>query len=131
MLAQGPRQINLQLKTELDAHEEFVKLPNAEQARVPEAKLRSYLLSSEHTIGRFKSRFFAALGFTDENWSELRERLLELAQGSAELGDTSQFGQKYLVSARLRGPRDSAEVVTVWIVLEGDDAPRLVTVYPR
>ena len=39
--------------------------------------------------------------------------------------------QKYLVFGRLEGPAGAADVVTVWIVLEGDDTPRLVTVYPR
>ena len=131
MLAQGPRP---QLKTTLYAQKRYVKLPNAEQARVSEAKLRGYLLSSDHTIGRFKSRFFAALGFTGNNWSELRDRLLELARGSAELDELTQFGQKYRVFGRLNGPSGSADVVIVWIVwivLAGDDAPQLVTVYPR
>ncbi len=41
-----------------------------------------YLLSATHTIGRFKARFFAALGFSSLRWAELAEafRLQHLTQ---------------------------------------------------
>jgi len=108
-----------------------VKLPNADRAQAAEEKLRGYLLSTVHPIGRFKSRFFAGLGFTVDNWELLRDQLQEIAKHDAELGEATQYGQKYLVSGTLEGPDRSAEVVTIWIVLAGDDTPRLVTVYPR
>ena len=108
-----------------------MKLPNAKKAIVSESKLRDYLLSTDHTIGRFKARFFAGLGFTRETWPELRSQLLNLAAGDADLDEATAYGQKYRVSGTLEGPAGAAEVVTVWIVLAGDDAPRLVTVYPR
>ncbi len=108
-----------------------MKLPNVEKAQIPEAKLREYLLSTTHTIGRYKARFLAGLGFTSENWTELRERLQSLARQDAELGEATEHGEKYLVSGTLEGPIGSAEVVSVWIVMAGDDFPRLVTVYPR
>lgn len=108
-----------------------MKIPNSKEAQVSEAKLREYLLSTDHTIGRFKARFFAGLGFTNENWTELRGQLLELANGDAELVEGAEYGQKYRVLGTLEGPRGAAEVVAVWIVLTGDDVPRLVTVYPR
>ena len=108
-----------------------MKLPQAEEAIVPETKLRDYLLSTSHSIGRFKAKYFRSLGFTPENWEELRRQLLEVAQGEASLAEETGFGQKYLVSGTLRGPAASGEVVTVWIVRWEDDVPRLVTVYPR
>jgi hypothetical protein len=108
-----------------------VKLPNAERAEVPEQKLRDYLLSTEHAIGRYKARFFARLGFTRANWKEFRDRLLQLAREDAEPGPETEFGQKFLVSGRLVGPKGAADVVIVWILRAEDDAPRLVTVYPR
>ena len=40
-----------------------MQLPNAEQAVVDEVKIRTYLLSSEHPVGRFKAAFFRGLGF--------------------------------------------------------------------
>ena len=38
---------------------------------------------------------------------------------------------KYVVSGRLSGPSgDAAGVITVWIILDGESAPRFVTAYP-
>jgi hypothetical protein len=44
-----------------------VLLPNADRAIVPEAKVRDYLLSNAHPVGRFKAVFFIALGYSAEN----------------------------------------------------------------
>jgi hypothetical protein len=48
-----------------------VLLPNAHLAEIDPEKLRGYLLSSEHPVGRFKARFFTALGFSAEYWQQL------------------------------------------------------------
>ena len=50
-------------------------IPNADRATIEPAKLRDYLLSSTHPIGRFEAHFFVALGFTAEGWVELAEAL--------------------------------------------------------
>jgi hypothetical protein len=39
-----------------------VLLPNADRAVIEPAKLRDYLLSTVHPLGRFKARFCTALG---------------------------------------------------------------------
>jgi len=39
-----------------------MKLPNSENAVVPPEKLRDYILSPVHPVGRFKSAFFRGLG---------------------------------------------------------------------
>jgi hypothetical protein len=36
-----------------------MKLPNGDRAMVHEAKVRDYLLSTDHPIGRFKARVFS------------------------------------------------------------------------
>ena len=110
-----------------------MRLPNAEQATVDEAKLRDYLLSASHPVGRFKAAYFSRLGFRAENWTELRDRLLALArEGEAELVGSTEYGDKYLIHGTLTSQRgDSSEVSTIWIVSREDDKPRLVTVYPR
>ena len=41
-----------------------MKLPNASRATIDAAKLRDYLLSPAHPVGRFKAPFFAALGYS-------------------------------------------------------------------
>jgi hypothetical protein len=73
-------------------------LPNADRATVAEAKVRDYLLSPVHPVGRFKAVFFFALGFSREHWELLRDALLVIGstvhatpgQGSA-LGKSSRF----------------------------------------
>lgn len=94
--------------------------------------MRDYLLSPEHPVGRFKAAFFAALGYSREDWRRVQQDLEGMARSDdATLGQASAFGQKYEVSATLIGPSGrQARVATVWIVLAGEDFPRLVTAYP-
>jgi hypothetical protein len=110
-----------------------MKLPNADRAIIDEQKLRGYLLSRSHPVGRFKAAFFARAGFDIESWAALATQLRELARlGQADPGASSEYGQKYLVSGTLIGPQGGRLAVTsVWIVPAGGDVPRLVTVYPR
>jgi hypothetical protein len=107
-------------------------LPGGERAVVDEAKLREYLLSHEHPVGRFKTVFFEALGYVQANWPRLQIDLLELCRtGEALAGQASRFGRKYEVRGTLKGPSGRfATVVTVWMVLAGEDVPRFVTAYP-
>lgn len=108
-----------------------MKIPGGERAIVEESKVRDYLLSPEHRIGGAKARFFAQLGFDQSNWALLHRELNRFATEGAQLGATTQFGQKYVVPGSIQGPSGrSAQVVVVWIVLNGEDFPRLVTAYP-
>lgn len=108
-----------------------MKLPAADDVLIEPAKLRDYLLSSEHPIGRAKAHFFRTLGFTQATWTQLEEALRVLARtGEAELSEPTAFGQKYLVRGMLQGPWQRADTVTVWIVLHGEAVPRFVTAYP-
>ena len=66
-------------------------LPGAERAVVEPAKVRDYLLSPEHPVGRGKARFFTGLGFRRERWPELRDALLALGRtGEATLGPAKE-----------------------------------------
>jgi hypothetical protein len=108
-----------------------VLLPNAEDAVIEPAKLRDYLLSREHPLGRFKARVFAALGFTAGKWMELESalRTQHLTQEAEPTGAAG--GQKYTIRAILVGPNgQSAVVVIVWFVRAGEGVPRFVTAYP-
>lgn len=110
-----------------------MRLPRAEHAFIDPCKLRDYVLSPEHPVGRFKAAFFAALGFTSWNWEPLERELRRLAQQEmAEPCGLTAFGQKYLTRGRITGPagRD-ATVLAIWIVLKGEEVPRFVTVYPE
>ena len=109
-----------------------VLLPEGDRAIVDEGKVRHYLLSHAHPIGRFKAAFFLALGFREEAWEELCDALLAVARtGETTAGRPSEFGTKYEVRGILRAPGGrSATVVTVWMVSDGHVEPRLVTAFP-
>jgi hypothetical protein len=109
-----------------------MKLPQAERAVIEPSKIRDYLLSTSHPVGRFKAPFFSSLGYTNANWRRLAEDLRDLAvTGDAELGRDSAYGQKYEIRGTLKGPLGrSARVLTVWIILFGRDVPQFVTAFP-
>ena len=56
-----------------------MKLPNGHNATVDEGKVRDYLLSQSHPIGRFKARVFASVGFVPGNWQLFARALTDLA----------------------------------------------------
>ena len=109
-----------------------MKLPEAQRAVIAPAKIRNYLLSTSHPVGRFKAPFFAILGYTGANWRRLEQDLLAIAgSGDAERGRDSTYGQKYEIRGILIGPSGrSARVLTVWIILFGSDVPQFVTAFP-
>jgi hypothetical protein len=110
-----------------------VKLPSVERAVIDQPKLQDYLLSPSHPVGRFKVRFFIALGYERDSWSVLHDDLLAaVRRAKATRGQPTPFGQKYEVRATLVGPAGvTAGVVSVWIVLTGEDFPRFVTAFPE
>lgn len=102
------------------------------RAIIPAGKIRDYLLSVDHPVGRAKARFFRRLGFTAARWQTLAEALrkqhLIYEPMSAR---TDEYGQTFVIRAILRGPTGSAAlVVSVWFVRRGEDVPRFVTAYP-
>ncbi|MFM9969963.1 MAG: DUF6883 domain-containing protein [Burkholderiales bacterium] len=107
-------------------------LPNANLAFIDPAKVRDYLLCDTHPVGRFKSAFFHALGFTQGRWEDLRDEFLRIAHTqNATAARASTSGSKYVVDGILNGPRGkNVEVRTIWIV-SNDARPRFVTAYPR
>ena len=106
-------------------------LPNANQAIIDETKLRGYLLSEVHPVGRFKARFFAALGFTAATAEAFAEALRsQHLTESATAGTAEAFGRAYTIRAILKGPAGAALVTSVWFLRTGESAPRFVTAYP-
>lgn len=110
-----------------------MSLPNAERAVIDPAKVRDYLLSEIHPVGRFKAAFFVALGYSTDRWELLRDDLLALARaGTAAPGKPSQFGRTLEVDGILTGPSGrSAAVRTVWIIRAAGESPRFITAFPR
>ena len=109
-----------------------MRLPGGRRAIIDPEKLRDYVLSRVHPVGRFKADFFASLGYETDNWEDLDRALRAAAdQAEAELEERTPYGQKYRIRSILEGPAGrSAEIVSVWIILHEETAPRLVTVMP-
>jgi hypothetical protein len=109
-----------------------MKLPKGENAIVEDVKVRDYLLSADHPIGRFKARVFSAVGYRHEAWQRLRDDLIALAAVvDAELVHTNQHGQRWVGAGQLRGPSGlPLPVVTVWLIPSEGSPPRLITAYP-
>ena len=110
-----------------------MNLPNADRVIVDPAKVRDYLLSAVHPVGRFKAAFFTALGYSGERWELLRDDILTLARtGTALPGQPSPYGRKFELDGILNGPSGrSAAVRTVWILFPEEQSPRFVTAFPR
>lgn len=109
-----------------------VKLPGVDRAVVTEDKIREYLLSDAHPVGRFKATFFAGMGYSATGWevlaADLRGHALEHKVSAT---DVNEYGQKYEIRGTIAGPvGKTAVVVAVWIVLHGEDFPRFVTAFP-
>jgi hypothetical protein len=99
---------------------------------IDRAKVRDYLLSESHPVGRFKATFFLALGYSVASWQSLAEDLKAHAMfNEAVANPSNDYGQKYEVRGRLEGPNGkAATLVSVWIVLRGENHPRFVTAFP-
>ena len=109
-----------------------MKLPNRDRAFIDETKLRGYLLSRQHTLGRFKAAFFASLGYTEENWTQLDEDIRsQHLRLDVEKETATPYGRKFTITGPVTGPTGrTANVVSVWIIRDGEDSPKLVTAYP-
>lgn len=108
-----------------------MRLPNGIKAVVDIAKLRDYCLNEQHPRGRHKARVFAAtLGFTGEDARLLQEALLRAAaEGDAVAVEGDDYGQRYVLDFELTGPRGKATVRSSWIILRGEDTPRMTSCY--
>lgn len=111
---------------------EPVHLPRAENAWIPEAKLRDYALDPDHEVGRHKARVFrAALGLRRSDWVVLRDQILAqvgripVSRSHPEPPDTI----RYTVVIPITGPNgETRDVITAWFV-RGSDPPQLASVY--
>jgi hypothetical protein len=109
-----------------------VKLPQHDSVQIDIRKVRDYLLSPVHPVGRFKARVFKALGFDQANVDAFVTEVRRIASdGDVSEVEDFEFGRKYTVPGELRGPIGSARVLTVWIQDSGREDARLVTVRPE
>lgn len=113
--------------------ESFLKLPNGEFAVVDMAKLVDYCFDPEHWRGRHKARVFSsALGITAGNSDILLDGLLAAARNEQALpGLVDEYGQRFVVEFPLKGPSDTAQIVSAWVIRTDEDFPRLTTCFVK
>ncbi|NJL54717.1 hypothetical protein HC928_05620 [bacterium] len=77
-----------------------------------------------------KSKFLAQAGYTLSNWPQLEQDLrTQVLTQPAEFVETTRYGKKYFIRARLRGGNGvELSVLTVWMVENGKT--RFVTLVP-
>jgi hypothetical protein len=109
-----------------------MKLPGGTRASLGN-KLEDYSLNPLHPQGKHKARVFeAALGITLHHDADLlRQALLDAAAGSdaAIFKGDNGFGTVYNLRFPLETANGSATVLSSWIILHGEDFPRLTTCY--
>jgi hypothetical protein len=109
-----------------------VKLPGSRRVRIDERKVRDYLLSPSHPVGRFKARVFAALGFNESTAGLFVAEIRRIAAtGEVQAVEDTEFGRKYTVPGDLKGPTGQARVLTVWFQEPRQAQVRLVSLRPR
>ena len=115
------------------SHEgKIVKLPLANQAEVPKAKIILYLLNPEHRRGKSKARFFLSRGFNADNWQTMAGALRRHAAGN-EIAreEPTPLGVRMVVEGSMAMPNGTvAEVRSIWFIERGERIPRFVTAYP-
>ena len=94
------------------------KLPNAENAILPEGKFTKYLFDGEHPNGLAKGRAISSrLGYSIENWQEYRDAIQKGAvKYPAIKKNLTGHGQRYEQKMVLVGLKNNpANAVVGWI----------------
>lgn len=110
----------------------MVRVPNIESGIIDAGKLSGYLLDHDHPDGGPKARFLESFGFSQRGPDELRRAILAHAVAHrVTVQRRTEFGIMYEVVGRLASPDGRDPVVrSVWIIDDGSETPRLVTLVP-
>lgn len=109
-----------------------MKIPNNNLSFVADNKIRDYLLSNIHEFGKYKADFFNRFGFDISDINTFKDSLIQhsIDRDIEKIIDTN-FGVKYELKCEINTPDERNPcIVTVWIVENGQDEPKLVTAYP-
>jgi hypothetical protein len=110
-----------------------MKVPNCEQAEVPDRKLGGYLLDHNHPQNGGKAAFYELVGFTAENIHELRRALQQhVSDHDVVKTMTGEFGARYVVEGNMACPNGKQYPIrSVWFISSSENIPKLVTAYPN
>jgi hypothetical protein len=109
-----------------------MRLPRGEHVRIDDRKIRLYLLSATHPVGRHKLRFLEKAGYSSDRPNGVRAALLSVARsGTVADAVVSGHGLSYIVDGTVVTPSGvQLQLRTIWIVSAPGDRPRFVTAYP-
>ena len=107
------------------------KLPNAENAILPEGKFTKYLLGGDIERGLAKGRAFTKrLGYSLENWKELQKEIQQgIEKYPAENKGQIEYGTKYEQKMILYGKKGTPANVIVGWLLKPDGSIAMTSAY--
>jgi hypothetical protein len=109
-----------------------MKLQDSHNSFVANSKITEYLLNLNHEKGKSKAKYFFGFGFALNKISEFKNALVQHSiQREIYQEVQNDFGKKYELRCEILTP-DSRNpcIVTVWIIDNGSNIPKLVTAYP-
>lgn len=101
-------------------------------AKVPDEKLTEYALNMEHPTGKYKAEAFKkALGYTQENYADLKAKILDsFDENELVYKREDKYGKRYEQIMQITGPNGkTANVLTAWIKDDDNVEPRLTSIY--
>ena len=107
-------------------------LPNYQDAKIPDDKMTEYALNKDHPTGKHKAiAFEKALGYNADNKHLLLSQVYQgLEKYRAIEHAQTQYGRPFEVSMMVLGANGRyAKVKTAWIIDNGAEYPRLVSIY--
>lgn len=106
-----------------------MNIPSIENALIPAAKIRGYLLNEDHPEGGPKARFFKKHGFSAASLKRLLRK--QLSENEPVSSRKTEFGQKFILESPVESPSGKTfRLRAVWIVREANNYPEFVTAHP-
>jgi hypothetical protein len=106
-------------------------LPNYQKAVIPDEKIFDYCLNPNHERGRHKAKVFKKVfGLTQQDGELLKSAILEqLGKFEIETMAENKFGRIFSIPMRITLFGVTDEIMTAWIIENGEDSPRLTSCY--
>lgn len=101
-------------------------------AKIPDEKLTGYALNMNHPTGKEKAKAFReALGYTQDNYTDLKTKILEsFNENELVYKREDKYGKRYEQIMQIKGPNGkTANVLTAWIRESDSAEPRLTSIY--
>lgn len=108
------------------------KVPNRNKPIIVPEKIKNYILSPTHPVGRFKAVYFKKFGYTADKWELFAKELKFILSNNDIVKITkTEYGVKYEVAGVITGINNkNSIIVTVWIIVNNEQYPRFITAYP-